>query len=176
MEPNTATYAEIKTYLRGRFRALNGPDDQAYAPLDTLATDSARMEFLSASPLPDQVNTFLLRLDAKLDALLAASYSSSLEKDFPHTMEIRSISASRLYITTNVPLALNDWLEVVVDFRQSGFAATSGIGKVTARDKDKDGTPFFVFSFTRIREEEREKIIRYVFKEERRLLRETRLE
>ncbi len=176
MAPCDAEYAEIKTYLRGRFRPLNGPDDQAYAPWDAFSSDLTRGEFLAASPLPDAVNKFLLQLDAKLDALLGALHSSTLEKDFPQIMEIHSLSASKLHFSTNVPLAPGDWLEVVVTFRQAGLATASGIGTVTAREVDASGAPFFVFAFTRIREEEREKIIRYVFKEERRLLRETRLE
>ncbi len=170
-----AEYAGIETYLRGRFRPLNGPEDQAYAPLDIISSGSAHGEFLAASPLPDAVNKFLLHMDAKLDALLGALSASTLEKDFPHTMEITSISASKLRFATDVPLAPGDCLEIVVTFRQTGVVS-SGIGQVTAREKDASGAPFFVFAFTRIREEEREKIIRYVFKEARRLLRETRLE
>ncbi|SBV91521.1 putative Type IV pilus assembly PilZ [uncultured delta proteobacterium] len=176
MESKNAEYAEIATYLRGRFRPLNGPDDQAYAQLNTVQAGPSQEEFLAASPLPDAVNKFLLQLDAKVDALLAAMCTSSMEQDFPHTMEIHSISASKLHFTTSAPLAPGDWLESIVFFRQSGFDTASGIGKVTARKVDKDGTPFFELSFTRIHEEEREKIIRFVFKEERRLLRETRLE
>lgn len=176
MEPQNAEYAEIVTYLRGRFRPLNGPNDQAYAQLDTVQAGPSHEEFLAASPLPDAVNKFLVQLDTKVDALLAAMCSTSMEQDFPHTMEIRSISASKLHFATTAPLAPGDWLEVIASFRQSAFDTASGIGKVTARKVDKDGAPFFEFSFTRIREEEREKIIRFVFKEERRLLRETRLE
>ena len=176
MAANGTEYAEILTYLRGRFRTLNGPDDQAYAQLNALPNGPTREEFLAASPLPDAVNKFLLQLDTKVDALLAALHSSGLEQDFPYTMEIQSISASRLQFTSPQPLAAGDWLEVVVDFRQAGIITASGIGQVTERNVDRDGTPVFTFSLTRIHEEEREKIIRYVFKEERRLLREQRLE
>jgi hypothetical protein len=175
MPHHNAKYAEIATYLRGRFRPLSGPDDQAYAHVNTLPAGPTREKFLAASPLPDAVNTFLLQLDTKMNALLAALYSSSLERDFPHTREIHSISASKIYFTTDITLAAGDWLEVIVNFRQIDIVTASGIGKVTAREVDKNGKQFFTFSFTRIQEEEREKIIRHVFKEERRLLRKTRL-
>ncbi|MCC8194336.1 MAG: PilZ domain-containing protein [Deltaproteobacteria bacterium] len=176
MQPENDEYAEIATYLRGRFRALNGPDDQEFAHLNTLSAGPTREEFLAASTLPEAVNKFLLQLDTKVDALLAALHSSSLDRDFPHTMEIQSISASNLHFTTDVPLAAGDWLEVIVNFRQTGILTAAGIGTVTARETGGNGVPVFAFTFTRIREEEREKIIRYVFQEERRLLRETRLE
>lgn len=176
MEPKNAEYAEITTYLRGRFRPLNGPNDQPYAQLNTIQAGLSHEEFLAASTLPDAVNKFLLQLDTKVDALLTAMCSSSIEQDFPQTMEIHAISASKLHFTTNAPLAPGDWLEVIVNFHQGGIDSASGIGNVTGRKVDKDGAPFFEASFTRIHEEEREKIIRFVFKEERRLLRETRLE
>lgn len=176
MTSTNAEYVGVATYLRGRFRPLNGPDDQPYAQLNTLPDGPTREEVMGASTLPDVVNKFLLQLDAKVDALLAALHSSSLDQDFPHTLEIASISASNLVFTSALPLAVGDWLEVVVNFGQTGIVTAAGIGHITARNVGKNASPFFSFSFTRIQEEEREKIIRFVFKEERRLLRETRLE
>lgn len=176
MTSTNTEYAGIATYLRGRFRALNGPDDQPYAQLNTLLDGPTREEFMAASPLPDAVNKFLLQLDTKVDALLAAMPSSSLDQDFPHTLEITSISASNLVFASPLPLAVGDWLEVIVNFGQTGIVTAAGIGHITARNVDRTAPPSFFFSFARIQEEEREKIIRFVFKEERRLLRETRLE
>ena len=176
MQPEKTEYAEIASYLRGRFRPLNGPDDQAYAHVNTLSSGSTREEFVTASTLPDAVTNFLVQLDAKMDTILAALFSSSLERDFPHEMEVLSISAAKLTFTTDLPLAKGDCLEVVISLREMGVMTAAGIGSVTKRESGKDGTPVFSFSFTRIREEEREKIIRHVFKEERRLLRETRLD
>ncbi|MDL2210562.1 PilZ domain-containing protein [Desulfovibrio sp. OttesenSCG-928-O18] len=176
MSASNANYAQIATYLRGRFRSLKGPEDHAYAPLSALPSGPSREEFMAASTLPDAVNRFLLQLDVKVDAILAGMQHSAMEHDFPHELEILTISASCLDFTTSLPLAPGDWLEVVVNFRQAGAFTASGIGKVTARRVEKDGTAVFSFSFTRILEEDRERIIKYVFKEERRQLRETRLD
>ena len=176
MTASSSEYAEVKTYLRGRFRPLNGPDDQPYAQINTLPGGISREEFISASPMPEAVNKFLAQMDEKMDALLATLRSSSIEQDFPHAMEIFSISAGKLLFTSALPLVVGDWLEVLVNFGQTGIVTASGIGHIAAREVGADSTPVFSFSFTRIQEEEREKIIRYVFKEERRLLRETRLE
>lgn len=172
----TTTYATINTYLRGRFRTLNGPDDQSYAQINTIPSGLTSEEFMAASALPEAVSTFLVQLDMKVNALLAAVQSATTEQDFPHTMEILSISASGLTFTTSLPLAPGDWLEVIVYFRQTGIATAAGIGKVTARNAEKGSPPVFSFTFTRVAEDEREKIIRYVFTEERKLLRESRLE
>ena len=169
-------YAEIATYLRGRFRTLRGPDDQALAAINTLPSGPGRDEFTAASPLPEAVTRFLVQLDAKVDAILAGIHASSIEADFPHGMEIHTISASHIAFITDMPLAPGDWLEVIVNFRQTGIATASGVGKITTRNIDKDGVSVFSLSFTRIAEDEREKIIHYVFQEERRLLRKTRLE
>jgi len=176
MQPETIEYAEISLYLRGRFRPLNSPEDQAYAHFNTFSAGASREEFAVASPLPDAVNRFLLQMDAKLDALLATLHSSSLSQDFPHTMEILSLSAARLQFSTDMPLAKGDWLEVLIKFRETEITTAAGIGTVLERNINKDGIPVFTFAFTRIEEEEREKIIRHVFMEERRMLRAARLE
>lgn len=176
MKARGSDYAQIATYLRGRFRTLAGADDHAYAPLGALPSGPTREEFLAASTLPDAANKFLVQLDIKVDAILAGMQHSAMEHDFPHTMEILTLSASYLDFTTSLPLAPGDWLEIVVYFLQMGAATASGIGNVTARRVEEDGTPMFSFSFTRIAEEDREKIIRYVFKEERRQIRKTRLD
>jgi PilZ domain. len=175
MMPGNAEYSEIITYLRGRFRPLTGPDDQPCAHLNTLDADISREELLAASTLPETVNRFLVQLDTKLDAILAVLQSSSLERDFPHTLEVVSLSAAAVRFTSDLPLAKGDQLEVILKFRETGTSTVAGIGTVTDRIVDNNGVPLFVFTFTRIREEEREKIIRHVFTEERRLLRESRL-
>jgi len=175
MTPEKVEYAEITTYLRGRFRLLTGPDDQPCAHLNTLNTDLSREELLVASTLPETVNKFLVQLDTKLDAILAVLQASSLERDFPYTFEVASLSAGTVRFATDLPLAKGDWLEVIIKFREIGTSTAAGIGTVTDRIVEKNGVSLFVFTFTRIREEEREKIIRHVFTEERRLLRESRL-
>lgn len=170
-------YAGVKTYLRGRFRPLNGPDDLSYARANIPPEGIGREEFLAVSPLPEAVNKFLVQIDEKMDMLLSALHSSSVEQDFPHAMEIFSISAGALQFASALPLAVGDWLEVLVNFGQAGVVTAAGIGHITAREVNPNAAAtVFSFSFTRIQEEEREKIMRYVFKEERRLLRETRLE
>ena len=176
MTTGNTEYAQISTYLRGRYRVLNGPDDHAFAPVSSLPTGPTREEFMASSNLPDVVAKFLIQLDTKVDMLLESIHSSAIEQDFPHKAELLTISASSLEFTTHEPLAPGDWLELVVLFRQAGMFIASGIGTVTARRVTAEGDPVFSFSFTRILEEEREKIIRFVFKEERRLLRQTRLE
>lgn len=176
MPGSDSGYAGIATYLRGRFRTLSGCDDDAYAPLHTLPPGQSREEFMAASTLPDAVAKFLFQLDEKVDAILAGMQAPSLEQDFPYSMEIHRLSAGGFEFTSVSPLAPGDWLEVVIVFRQAGLATAAGIGEITARRVEKGGTPVFSFAFSRIQEEEREKIIRYVFKEERRLLRESRLE
>jgi hypothetical protein len=113
-------YIRIQAYLRGRFRPLQGPDDPAYAQLGSLPSGPTLEEFIAASPLPEVVNKFLTQLDLKVDALLAGMVSSSLEDDFPHTMEILNVGASGMEFITTKPLAPGDFLEVILYFRRGG--------------------------------------------------------
>lgn len=174
MAGTSTEYANITTYLRGRFRTLAGPEDTAYAQLFTLPSGVTREEFAASSGLPEAATKFFMQLDAKVDTILAGMQASTLEQDFPHAMELSCISAGGFDFSAPEPLAPGDWLEAVISL--GGINTAAGIGQVTARRVDKNGSPVFSFVFSRIQEEEREKIIRYVFKEERRLLRETRLE
>lgn len=169
-------YVMARTYQRGRFRLMGHPDERARAYPGLPDSGYTREDFTAASPLPEAVTAFLCRLDDKIDAVLAGMAAAALEQDFPYTMEVLAIGASGMEFTAKEPLAPGDFLEAAVQFRHDGFFTVSGIGSVTAFRAEKDGTPVFSFSFSRIREEDRERIIRFVFKEERRLLRETRLE
>lgn len=171
-----ADYARIQTSLRGRFRPLQGPNDPPRADHGAFFSGPTREEFMTASPLPEAVNRFLCRLDAKVDFILAGMASSTLDADFPHTMEILAIGASGMDFTCAEPLAPGDWIEVMITLRQENAFTAAGVGSITNRREERDGTPVFTFRFSRIAEEEREKIIRFVFMEERRRLRETRLE
>ncbi|GHV52021.1 hypothetical protein FACS1894206_00030 [Deltaproteobacteria bacterium] len=175
MAAGNAGYAPIRTYLRGHFRVLDGPEDNARAHMNTLPVSSTREEFMAASPFPEAVSRFWAQLDMKVDALLAGMQSSAMERDFPYGLEICSLSASAFEFSTVEPVVPGDWLEVIIPFRQTGVLTASGIGNVTARKAEKDGVAIFSFSFTRIQEEEREKIMRFVFKEQRRHLRKSRL-
>ena len=168
----------ITTYLRARFRMLEGEDDPACASYSTLSSASTetRDAFLASSQLPESVIRFLNQLDRKINILLVRSLNASLEQDFPHTMEINAISAAELKFTTALPLAPGDWLEIIINLGQQGLQTASGIGRVEKRRTGKNGSSVFSFTFIRLAEEEREKIFRFVFSEERKLLRETRLE
>ena len=173
--PELSSYASVHTFIRGRFRPLGGADDPACAPTGTLTSGPTREEFLASSHLPDVVNRFFCQMDMKLDAILAGMQSGKLECDFPHDMTVSSISASELLFTSETPVAPGDWLEIVLFLGQSGLFAASGIGQVKDMARERSGN-VFSFSFSRLAEGEREKIIRFVFSEERKALREKRLD
>ena len=134
-------------------------------------TPVSRETFLEHSRLPEAVNTFLCQMDRKLDAILAAMRTERLEQDFPHEMDVRQISADRLFFQSPLPLAEGDCLEVLLHLNQTTFATACGIGVVKELQQSASGT-HFVFAFTRLCEDEQEKIIRFVFQEERKALRE----
>ncbi len=176
MEENT--YSSIRTFLKGRFRTL--PDTSspplAHATASPLLGEPAisREEFMEQARLPETVAAFLCRMDTKLDAILAALHAEKLEQDFPHPLEVLEISAQQLLLRSPLPLAQGDCLEVVLQLGQADFVTASGIGSINAMRRAASGT-VFDFRFTRLPEEEREKIIRFVFQEERKALREKRL-
>lgn len=172
---NNRSYVSVRTFLRGRFRPLEGPDDAPISPAGGFTSSAIRDDFLANATLPEVVTRFLAQMDMKLDALLAAHNEQNLSKDFPHGMDIHEISADRLTVSTPLPLAPGDHIEVYFQITHPFFTIVSGVGRVIRRKETTRGE-FFDIEFTRLHEEEREKIIRFVFNEERKALRRQRLE
>lgn len=175
---DNASYSSIKTFVRGRFRPLADRDSPALASAGGLSgfqgAPLGRETFLENTRLPEPVSAFLCQMDAKLDAILAAMHSKRLEQDFPHALDISELSAVALVFQSPLPLAPGDCLEVLLYLNQSSFSTASGIGVIKELRHGASGTSF-VFAFTRLHEDEQEKIIRFVFQEERKALREKRL-
>ena len=163
-------YASARAYLRGRFRPLDGPDSPALTPAGGFTSSAVRDDFLANSTLPEIVTRFLAQMDMKLDALLAAYNETNLARDFPHELEVHSISAGGLELATTLPLAPHDFLEVYFQISHSFFSVVSGVGEILRRRETPEGARFD-FVFTRLGENEREHIIRFVFHEERKALR-----
>lgn len=163
-------YASIRKFLRGRFRPLEDPDAPLVAPGGGVASSMSREDFLAATTLPESAARFLAQMDMKLDALLAARSEAHLTRDFPHEMEIHELSASALVISTQLPLAPDDHLEVCFQVTHPLFTIVSGAGRILRRRETAHGI-FFDMEFTRLNEDEQEKIIRFVFNEERKALR-----
>lgn len=169
-------FKQIDCFLRGRFRLLEDPAEQPLAPRTAWNVTRVHEEFSANTPFPGAVTDFLLRMDAKLDAILNAINGPALEEDFPHIMEIQSIGANSLTFTSPLPLAREDCLEFLLTLDQIWAAKASGIGKIVSREVQPESLPLLVLEFYRIDEEDREKIIQYIFTEERRQLRHSRME
>ena len=175
---DNAKYSSIKTFLHGRFRTLTDRDSPALASAGGLSVFQdaplSRETFLENTRLPQSVSAFLCQMDAKLDAILAAMHTKRLEQDFPHALDVLEISADALVFQSPLPLAAGDCLEVLLYLNQSNFSTACGIGVVKELRRTASGSSF-TFAFTRLHEDEQEKIIRFVFQEERKALREKRL-
>ena len=169
------TFSSIECYLRGHFRMLETADSPAFAQITPMHGQGAREKFAATSPFPDTITKFLCQMDEKLDTILSVLHSTAIETDFPHTFEVFSISATQLRGATKLPVAKNDYLEIVVHVPLLSIMAISGIGRITEVQCRHD-RQFFTFFFTRIDENDREAIIRFVFHSERKALRQTRID
>ncbi len=163
-------YAAISVYMRGRYRPLEGPDAPSLAPGGGFASSAARDAFQNNAHLPEEVTRFLVAMDLKLDALLTALMEDALARDFPHPMDILTISAGGIRFTAAEPLAPGDFIELFFQITHPFFSVVSGIGQVVKKTDTPPGS-LYDLTFTRLEDEAKEKIIRLVFHEERKILR-----
>jgi hypothetical protein len=145
---------------------------------------------------PEALLDFLLEMDRKLDAILGCLHRESLRETFPGEGWITALSADHLTLETTSPLDGGGQLElalileefpprvVVVTATVEAETAKSppGTGPVpkktgteaegTAADPEGAGLRAFRLAYACAREEDQETLIRCIFQEERRLLRQ----
>ncbi len=136
---------------------------------------------LSGGGLSENLVQFLLVLDRKLDMILSHLTRERLENDFPIRAQILDISGAGLLFHTLEPLAVGDYVEIVMLLSQIPLRQAGAIGRLTRQEPLAPGllaTPgdtsrhLMAMDFTRIRETDLDAVVQFVFQEERRQIRE----
>jgi hypothetical protein len=181
----------VPTRILGRFRAATEADPPRSGP-DFRAAALRLREMPAALRPPEALLDFLLEMDRKLDAILGCLHRESLREIFPGEGWITALSATRLTLETTSPLNGGDRLELALlleEFppRMAVVAATveaetaknppgpgAGPGAEetsTEAERTAAGLRTFRLAYACAREEDQETLIRFIFQEERRLLR-----
>lgn len=168
-------FSRVETYLRGRIRILK---EEGASPVFSgfLSAESPVGEKeLENAHIPEKLVSFLLNMDSKLNAILGHLQRDQLQEDFPDRVEIMEISGAGIRMVPPPGISVGDTVELVIFLSEFPLRAVGAIGKVlrcdTLRQQD-----CVALEFTRIREEDLEAIVQFVFQEERRKLRAQRLE
>ncbi len=170
-------FVSVPTLIKGLYRMVEDENSPQYCKGMLSASDaSLKEEMLSRSRLPDMALRFLVEMDRKLDAIMAFMQRDSLLADFPHEGRIVEISGNALVLECREPLAPGDHMELVLMLDELPLQICSVLARVDSARKGKavTGAPNAAWniSFACVQEEDREAIIRFVFREERKRIRQ----
>jgi hypothetical protein len=163
-------FASISLYLKGRLRLLTDKDEPSRFSGFGLSDSTADVEELTNSHTPEAMVSFLLNMNAKLDAILSHLKHDQLEMDFPSPIEVIELSGAGLTVKNTLPLQEGTYVELLVFLSDFPLSVAGACGYVASIN---DTTAFI--EFDRISAEDREKIVHHVFVEERRQIRTKRL-
>ena len=176
----TQQYVSVPTLVATMYRVVEADEPQLCNSLLSSSGVSFREEALGKSRLPDPAVRLLAEMDRKLDAILGQMQRDNLRKDFPHDAWVTRLSGDALQMEAKDALAPGDHMELVLLLEEYPLRAASCIAKV---DRLLPGAPVtgrgssvFALSYTCLRETDREIIIRHVFQEERRRIRQIKNE
>jgi hypothetical protein len=163
-------FASISLYLKGRLRLLKDKDEPSRFSGFGLSDSAAEAEELTNSHTPEAMVSFLLNMNAKLDAILSHLKHDQLEMDFPSPIEVIELSGADLTIKNTHGLTEGTHIELLVFLSDFPLSVAGACGRISKADNETATVEFY-----RISAEDREKIVHHVFVEERRQIRTQRL-
>jgi hypothetical protein len=133
-----------------------------------------------AGPAPDITDSklhpalaaFLQAMSEKLDMLVSFASQAQLDSEYTPA-EVLEIGTQGLALAKAGDLVPGQHVEVVVQLSQFPLVIISAVGRVSGSGS-RQGEPVMLLTFTRIREEDLERIVQFAFREERARIRRTK--
>lgn len=170
-------HTSVPTVVRTLFRMVDGADSpQLCSGTAPSPNQFSRDEGQLQGRVPDAVLHTLARIEKKLDTVISLLNKDNFERNFPHKAFATRLSASSFIMECKEPLAPGDHLEVVLFLEEIPTSLAAGIARVDSKltrkaQTDKDFS-VYTLSFVSIRDEDKEAVIRHVFQEERKIIRQ----
>lgn len=121
---------------------------------------------LKNSKLQPDLIDFLLDMNSKLDMILSFSSQEKLKEDFPEELNVNDLSGAGIRFSSSSPMREGQYLEIVLVLGQFPLQLAGAVGKVI-RCKDCDSDSTWALEFKKINEFDQEKIVQFVFKQQR---------
>lgn len=171
------SYLTVPTLIRGRLRKTSGPDaPRIYRGALPSPTAAMREELLATSRQPELLLRFLAEMDRKLDAALTLLQSEALTREFPKEGHIVAISGQGLSLESKVELRPGSHVEALIMLEEYPLRIISALCRVerSGRAALLPGMHDYAcdLRYTTIAEEDRDAVIRFVFSEERKRIRQ----
>lgn len=176
MTEEKRAFASVETYIRGMARLLPSPTSPPIFMETVAFSDALEQQPLQGVNLPEPVLNFFYEMNTKLDTIIGLLSRDRLETDFPLALEVVLLSGARAAFHSKRPLKPGIHLEVVFILSLFPMRMAGAIGRVGKPEQDREGRDLWPFEFTRIREQDLETVVHFVFQEERRHIREKKWE
>ncbi|OEU67525.1 MAG: hypothetical protein BA863_04585 [Desulfovibrio sp. S3730MH75] len=166
MDKETVHYKSVKTRIKGYGRLAASLTTQ---PLfrGSIGGKKHPAEDLDDSKVPEWLKVYVIELDRKLDQLLGIQSIQDLSKDFPIDLEVIKISGNGITFRSDSSLEPKTIMEIVLVLNQVPLRMTGAKGIVEAGKDSKT----WMMEFGYIKEHDLELIIKFVFSEQRELIR-----
>lgn len=163
-------FARVETNIPAYVRKIK-TDARMPEPFDTSAvqTDSG-MPDLENAGLHEGMAKFLKALDAKLDMLVSYITQDRLHKEYQETVQVIELSGSGMRFISELPLENGQPLEAVIILSRYPLKVASAAGRIARGEKADEKA--WMMQFSHIRESDLERIVQFVFSEERERIRE----
>ena len=176
----TQQYVSVPVMVKAMYRPVAPGEPQLCADRAVPEGPGLREEIAAKSGRPDPVLRLLTEMDRKLDAILGHLQRGDLRNDFPLDAVVVRLGGDALHLECREPLLPGDHLELVLLLEEFPLNMASCIAEVERKLSDppfsgSDKTAF-ALAYVRLREGDRENIIRHVFQEERKRIRRLKSE
>ncbi|WP_031484075.1 PilZ domain-containing protein [Maridesulfovibrio frigidus] len=166
MDREAVHHTSVKTRIKGYGRIASSLTTE---PLfrGSVGGKKHPAEDLDDSKVPEWLKVYVIELDRKLDQLLGIQSIQDLSKDFPIDMEIIEISGNRIIFRSDFSIKPKNIMEIVLVLNQVPLRMAGAKGLVETGTDSKT----WVMDFSYIKEHDLESIIKFVFSEQRELIR-----
>ncbi|MFO8032922.1 MAG: PilZ domain-containing protein [Desulfohalobiaceae bacterium] len=165
------TYSRVHTHIQAWARKM-GPEDPG--PLfrsGVLTWTQEQTPALKDSSLPEGLRSFLESINSKLDTLLSLSSKQVLQGDFPLQLQVVELSGAGLKcLRPQEKILEGDQLEAILVLTQFPVNLAGVTGQILRTEK-RGEQELLALEFTQLRQSDREKIVQFVFREQREQIR-----
>ncbi len=171
MTQEDRSYSRISTRIKAYLRKTVFSDAKPlFSSSLTGEGEDQAVGNLYGSHIPRELINFLQNLHEKVDMILGLLNRESIQAEFPIQAEVLEISGAGLQFISDEDFEVGEHVEMVLLLSQVPLRVVGLVGRIHRREECQ-GVPLWVVEYTSIRNIDREKVVQFVFREQREQIR-----